>query len=186
MVLLPLRNTNQLEWILARPEPRQAVSAAARPFTQRAFIEAAFALEGYAYGWGGSSPAGDCSEFLGHVAAACGRRVPRSSSSFITALPAQSLPKNSEEKKIALGRLSGRLALLYFPGHIMVYLGQRDGRFYVIHNLYGIHQQDEKGPYIARVNRVVVSDLSLGQGGPKGSLLERVSHVIFFPGTQNP
>jgi cell wall-associated NlpC family hydrolase len=99
MVLLPLRNTNQLEWILARPEPRQAVSAEARPFTPRAFIEAAFALEGYAYGWGGNSPAGDCSEFLGHVAAACGRRVPRSSSSFMAGLPTQSLPKNIEEKK---------------------------------------------------------------------------------------
>ena len=56
----------------------------------------------------------------------------------------------------------------------MLVLGRAQGRWFVIHNLYGIRGRDERGDLIRRVGRVVVSDLSLGAESRMGSLADRM------------
>ncbi|MCK9585216.1 MAG: hypothetical protein M0R69_10000, partial [Candidatus Cloacimonetes bacterium] len=64
------------------------------------------------------------------------------------------------------------------PGHIMIYLGSVEGKSYILHALWGIRippaEGEDKDQVIA-VNRTVVSDLSLGQGSKRGSLLQRLT-----------
>ena len=52
-------------------------------------------------------------------------------------------------------------------GHIMLYLGMFDGKPYVIHDTT-----------VSAVDRVIISDLSLGQGTQKGSLLKRLTRIV--------
>ena len=65
------------------------------------------------------------------------------------------------------------VTLLRMPMHQMIYLGQIDGRFYVIHSTWAERvsmTSDEKN----RINQVVLSDLSLNGKSYLGSLFDRI------------
>jgi hypothetical protein len=59
----------------------------------------------------------------------------------------------------------------------MLYLGQEDGRLYAIHAVWAYREKGVDGDTAKVLGRVVVSDLSLGEGSSKGSLLERIVDV---------
>jgi hypothetical protein len=59
----------------------------------------------------------------------------------------------------------------------MLYLGKDRGRYYVIHNIWGIQKAGEFGFVMEKIGRVVVSDLSLGSSGPNGSLFDRITDI---------
>jgi len=170
----------KLYFIEALPRSVEAIHCGPRPCTARVILEQAFIWLHVAYGWGGDSGYGDCSEFIRRVGLTCGLNLPRSTTGLKSGLINRVLPSQSREKQRMLSRLTGGSCLLYLPGHVMLVLGTVAGRTYVIHNLYGIHGQDTKGDFIKRIARVVVSDLSLGAGSRKGSLLERVNSILFF------
>ena len=69
------------------------------------------------------------------------------------------------------------MTLLRLKGHIMLYLGEYDGRPFVIHATSGYRRKTGRSERAAALGRVVVSDLSLGAGTSKGSLLERVVDI---------
>ena len=84
--------------------------------------------------------------------------------------------------------------LLHFPGHIMLYLGRdAGGRPYAIHSFSEYVEPcdaegDEGEPLetIRRVDRVAVSDLSLGEGSSRDDFLARVTQVVVLGGTPGP
>ena len=53
--------------------------------------------------------------------------------------------------------------LLFFPGHIMLYIGEKMGKAYVMHNMWGIRTA-ENGRII--IGRAVITNLYLGKGLP--------------------
>jgi len=59
----------------------------------------------------------------------------------------------------------------------MLYLGKDNGKYYIIHNIWGIQKAGEFGPVLEKIGRVVISDLSLGSSGPSGSLLDRITDI---------
>ncbi len=137
------------------------------PFTPRVVLQQAFKLLDAPYGWGGMHGAQDCSSFLQQVYGSVGVRLPRNS---------------SEQGKAgeALAQLSGALpgdTIVHLNGHIMLYLGEVDGRHYCIHATSGYREKTAGGTRFRALHRVVVSDLSLGEGTPKGSLLQRVKSI---------
>ncbi len=136
------------------------------PATPGTMVTEAFKLLGQPYGWGGQEGLGDCSEFIRRLGLTCGMIWPRSTTQLRRGFAARKI-----SRPVAL---QGGQSLLFIPGHVMLVLGTVEGRTYVIHNLYGIYGQDQEGPFIARVAKVVVSDLSLGQGSRKGSLAQRL------------
>jgi hypothetical protein len=54
----------------------------------------------------------------------------------------------------------------------MLFLGENEGKYYAIHSVWGITDENNK---IIRINEVSVTGLGLGTGSPNGSLLERIS-----------
>ena len=67
--------------------------------------------------------------------------------------------------------------LLRLPGHIMLYLGTVDGRPYVVQEIWGYREPGPGRDRVRLINRVVVSDLSLGTGSWRGSLLSRIDRA---------
>lgn len=143
------------------------------PLTQRTLFEQAFKLLGEIYAWGGSRCGifgRDCSRLVQDVYATTGVRLPRNGDQqgsvcrtvvdFNTGMP-------DAERTEALVEGARPGAILVLPGHVMLYLGTVDDI------PYAIHDTSSSG-----YNGVIVSDLSLGSDGPKGSLLQRLTHAV--------
>ncbi len=148
------------------------------PYTPRVIIEQAFKLLNAPYGWGGMGGEQDCSSFIQQVFATVGIDLPRNSSAQgkVGTPLGNFTAQTPERKKIyaLVKKAMGGVTLLQLKGHILLYLGMHKGRFYAIHETYGYGQPEGSRSISRIVNRVVVSDLSLGRGSKKGSLLERI------------
>jgi len=84
--------------------------------------------------------------------------------------------EGAERKKIALRAAMPGLTILRMPHHIMLYLGEVDGKFYVIHSTWAERismTSDEKN----RINQVVVTDLDLNGRSRVGSLFDRIISI---------
>ncbi|MET0342582.1 MAG: NlpC/P60 family protein [Polyangiales bacterium] len=157
-----------------------------RPLTRNAFFEEAFRYLGTPYGWGDRDGGRDCSRFVLDVLAGFGLTLPRTSAHqrasgrYTLEVPAEA----SETDRLALlDEASERgVVLVHFPGHILFYLGRdRAGVPRAIHAIAEYASPcPGGGETVVDVRRVVVSDLSLGKGSSRRSLLERATHVTVF------
>ncbi|MBI5149210.1 MAG: SH3 domain-containing protein [Candidatus Omnitrophica bacterium] len=146
------------------------------PYTPRQILSQAFKMFGQPYGWGGMYGAQDCSRFLQEVFATVGIELPRDSKNQIqvgTRLIEWETGTPGENKTLVLTDFAiGGITILGMKGHILLYLGSIDGRVYAIHSVWAYREPGDR-TYV--LNRVVVSDLSLGEGSKRGSLLERLN-----------
>jgi len=152
------------------------------PYTTRSLCTQAFRLLHSPYRWGGRDRFQDCSQLVLDVYASVGVNLPRNSGS-------QALAGNGRvrldksltpaQRQALLAHLPP-LALLQFPGHIMLYLGRDWGRDYIIHDIWSFRKPVPSTPRMDRqvvVGQVVVSDLSLGEGSTRGTLLDRLTSL---------
>ena len=153
------------------------------PLTRRTILTQAFKLYGAPYGWGGLKGGWDCSSFLRDVFLTMGVTLPRNSGpqSRIGELLANFPNKEKEEKKREfLDQALPAATFVKLDNHIMLYLGKVNGRYYVIHATAGYRKPGGLVRKVARKDKVVntfrvlVSDVELGKGGRRGSLLERM------------
>lgn len=151
-------------------------------YTPRNIIQQAFKLLNAPYRWGGKDGERDCSGFLQEVFSTAGIVLPRNSSD--QARTGRALGVFTEETagefklRILHEQAIAGVTLLRLKGHISLYIGAYEGRPYVIHETHGYRQKMPWGGDIVReINRVVVSDLSLGDGSKKGSFLERIVSI---------
>ncbi len=122
------------------------------------------------YGWGDMYGEQDCSRFLQMVFATVGITLPRDSKDQAqVSNSAVDFDKKSDDgtKIVAITKAPAANTLLAMKGHIMLYLGTVDGKPYAIHDTT-----------VSAMDRVIISDLSLGQGSPKGSLLRRLTRTV--------
>lgn len=151
-------------------------------YTPRNIIQQAFKLLNAPYSWGGKNGQQDCSGFIQEVFSTVGIVLPRNSSEqakvgrLLSSFPEKA---NNELKISILDKLAlGGVTVLQLKGHILLYLGMYAGRPYVIHDIHAYRQKQLWGKdRVRKINRVVVSDLSLGEGSRKGSLLERIISI---------
>jgi hypothetical protein len=160
---------------------RSDVSPGYLAYTPRSVIEQAFKLLNAQYGWGGAGQEQDCSAFLQEVFATVGIMLPRNSSGqaevgYLLGEFSEKTPESVKFDTIARDAVGG-ITTLKLDGHIVLYLGIYGLKPYVIHATYGYGQKMALGDADRVLNRVVVSDLSLGNGSKKGSLLERLSSI---------
>ncbi len=140
------------------------------PFTARNIYKEALMMLNQPYGWGDMYGEQDCSRFLQMVFSTMGITLPRDSKDQKQAgnIAVDFDEKSDDGTKIAaIAKTPAANTLLAMKGHIMLYLGMFNGKPYAIHDTT-----------VSSVDRVIISDLSLGQGSPKGSLLRRLTRTV--------
>lgn len=153
-------------------------------FSRADILKRAFLILNEPYGWGGEGGLRDCSRFIMDLFRSFGIWLPRSSRKQAkTGLPAvdvHALSLTQKKKRIASLAKQGPL-LLYFKGHIMLYLGTDKGEAFVIHQISAYRKPcpyDRDKDIAWRLNRTVISTLNLGEGSHRLSLIERITKVI--------
>ncbi len=170
---------------------REAVTTA-RALTRRAVLEEAFRRVGAAYGWGGHGGGLDCSRFVMDVLGAFGLELPRHSGrqarSGTFSIDVSEVPEPEERQRLIDAAHRRGVVLLHFPGHVMLYLGRdAEGTPRVIHSFSEYAEACEgEGEMLRRVDRVTVSDLSLGEGSSRRSFLERLDRIVVLGRRMGP
>jgi hypothetical protein len=157
------------------------VSPGYLPFTARNIYKQALMMLNQPYGWGDMYGEQDCSRFLQMVFATVGVSLPRDSKdqAQVSNIAVDFDQKSDDATKItAIARAPAANTLLAMKGHIMLYLGSVDGKPYVIHDTTGYKQTVDQKEMDYAIDRVIISDLSLGQGTAKGSLLRRLTRTV--------
>jgi len=155
-----------------------------RGLTRRALLEEAWRYVGTPYGLGDTAGGRDCSRLLLDVFESFDLHLPRHSS---WQSRAGSFWIDTERVKVAdrplLIDAAARkgIVFLQFPGHIMLYLGPNEaGKPMVLHALGEYAERCPGEPpaeTLVRVKNVTVSDLELGEGTSRTSLLERITRI---------
>lgn len=151
------------------------------PFTQTGLIRQAFKMLGKRYGWGGMFQGVDCSSFTMDIYRCFGIVQPRNSGE-----QARSGLNNVDFSQADLTvrrQILSRLpagSLLFLKGHVMLYLGEVDGRYYAIHALSAYGQPIGTNQYQrTNVMQVTVSDLELTRTNGNTLLQSIVSAKTF-------
>lgn len=151
-------------------------------YTARNVYKQAFKTLNMGYGWGDTEGEFDCSSLLKHIFASFGITLPRNG---LQEQKAGKLlhgfgPVDSEAKRDSIIVQKGipAITMLRLNGHIMLYLGSYNGHAYALHDTWGFRKPgsgNKDEVYV--INKVVVSNLYLGQHSSKGSLLKRLTGI---------
>ena len=149
------------------------------PYTQENVARQAFKMLNHPYGWGDRLGGRDCSRFIMDLFRTFGILMPRNSKEQAMLGIDLGLVKGKtfKEKQKILDQAIPLATTLRCPGHIMLYLGKDKGKHHIIHSIWGIQDRGKSGLVSEKINKVVVSDLSLGKSGPHGSLLDRITDI---------
>jgi hypothetical protein len=154
------------------------------PMTRRAVLGLAFSQLDARYGWGDRQGHRDCSRYLLDLFAVFGIRLPRHSAAQVqVAVERVSLAGLGEPERVARLSEAGRqgIVLIYFPGHIMLYLGEDGGKPFAISALAEYLEPCPGGGHtVVKLDRVVVTDLELGRRTERTAYLERVTDLGVF------
>ena len=156
-------------------------------YTQANVAKQAFKMLHQPYGWGELSGGRDCSRFIMDVFSSFGIVMPRNSKlqAQVGIDLGQVDGTTLREQEGILDRAVPLATTLRLPGHIMLYLGKHKKRHYVIHSIWATQKEGRSGRVLERIDGGVVSDLSLGETGPNGSLLERLIDIRFIGGEED-
>ena len=136
------------------------VSAGYLRLTTGQILRQAFKCLGDRYGWGGMLESRDCSSYIREVYRCFGLILPRNTSEQVrmSVRKIELTGRRCPEKERILKKLEPG-TLLYFPGHVMMYLGYENGRFYVINDVSRLVKEKSGTP--VRVRSVIVNTLTV-------------------------
>lgn len=165
--------------------PGDGVQPTRRALTRRALLVEAFRFLDTPFGWGGGGASGghDCSAFLMDLFATFDLRLPRHSAWQTRAgtfsIDVSQVSSLAERTRLIDAAARRGVVLLGFPGHIMLYLGRTEaGTPMVIHAIAEYLETCPGGGETAfQIEKVTVSDLELGKGTSRKSLLERITRI---------
>lgn len=161
---------------------REGISIGYLPFTRENLLKQMFQFLGNSYGWGGMYESVDCSGLVQEVMASFGIWMPRDAGeqrkvplSRITFTPSMTV----EEREAVLNVLQPG-DLLYFPGHIMFYLGQAEGKYYVLSSVSSMKNPGSTAEEeMLKVRRVVINTLDMERKSGNPWLMELETAVMF-------
>ena len=153
----------QKAWIHGKAD----VSVGYLPYTRANILRQAFKMLGEHYGWGGLNEGRDCSSFIMDIYNVFGIRAPRNADQQ-EAVPGRRIVLRG------IGDVASRYALLtqaspgatlHMRNHVMLYLGEHNGKHYAIHSLgsYGDASRPRSDGSLPRIGvmQIVVGDLDL-------------------------
>lgn len=158
------------------------------PFTRRNVLRLVMRRIGDPYGWGGTGGGRDCSRLLHDTFATFGLRFGRNSSvqgeSGRRTVDVAGLGDRAKRDAIRQADAEG-IVLLYMHGHIMLYLGELDGRPWALSAIseYLVPCPGgggDRGHRTVRLDRVDVTTLELGRGTERTAFIERITRLAVF------
>lgn len=140
------------------------------------------------YGWGGMYYNRDCSALLRDLLTPFGIWLPRNSSQQAKHGRFTSLADLTNSEKIAyvLQRAKPWRTLLWKPGHIMLYIGQHQGKPMILHATWGIktYNNGREGRHI--IGRAVITGVELGKDlpdiAPHALIVDKLAGMTILPG----
>ena len=157
IVKLPKRNKEGKVYFRNLKLKKEKIHIGYLAYTKRNLIRQALKYLGTSYGWGGLYNGVDCSGFILNVYSVFGFEFPRNSSFQQNVNNnAKQIKNNKILSKYLNNKLSG--SLVYFPGHIMIYLGKRDNKDYIIHAIAYIFDNKMKK---YEIFKVVITDTDI-------------------------
>jgi hypothetical protein len=195
-VKIPTRNPEGTSSEVPGYLKKDEISVGFLPYTPRNMVDQAFKMLNSPYGWGGMYGEQDCSSLIQEVFSTVGLVMPRNANQQAQVGILAASFSGQENPDVKLAALQHQavpgITTLYMQGHIMLYLGSVEGRPYVIHASWGYREkclgaksgQECRQEAVCVMNRVVVSDLSLGEGSRKKSLLQRLLTVRRVDGSK--
>lgn len=175
-VRYPVRGPDGLAWKDAYIKKGADVSKGFLPYTTRNVVRQAFKMLGEEYGWGGKDGKRDCSLFVKDLFATMGIQMPRNSrqqQAYAGTLKA-SVYNLSTKKELnaALKSAEPGITLIGMNRHIMLYIGERKGKPYVIHQVFGFMS----GKRMSILKKVAVTGLEAGKRS-RNSLKQRIKSI---------
>ena len=148
-------------------------------YTKRNALILAFKHLNSPYGWGGLNGEQDCSGYLGQIFNCFGILLPETSVQKIKCGEVIKFNKNDDNNvkntSIIQNGVEG-ISFIYLPGHIMLYIGNENNNSYVIHAIWGLTSYNGQNvKSLNYINRVIVSDLNIGDEVAGNSLMDRVT-----------
>ncbi len=131
-------------------------------YTKANLIEQMFKINGDRYGWGGMYNARDCSQYIMEVYKTFGFKFGRNSATQ-SKMPfgTYDVENESEEEKLRLLEHIPVGSILYFPGHVMMYLGKAEGEHYVISATGRMRPEDKEKENVIYAHTTLVTPLSV-------------------------
>ncbi len=130
------------------------------PYTLKNCYVQALKYQAVPYQWGGFTGGVDCSSYVANVFRTFGFQFPRNTSSQNTSVGTIiDVEGMSATQKLTLLE-DHPMALLYQPGHVMLYLGKKEDQHYIIHangstwNV-AITMLDQSS-YLSKINKIVL------------------------------
>ncbi len=135
VVKLPVRDSNGMitdKYSLV--SIKEDVNIGYLPYTRGNVLRQAFKLLGDRYGWAGLDYSNDCSGITGEIYRCFGIRLPRVSGDIagVNNKTTYDVSSYSQAQKTELMKKIPIGAILYFKGHIMIYMGMDHGEPYCI------------------------------------------------------
>jgi len=182
-VLLPVRGSRGFADVVMHEFDSGTAQPFPIKFTPRNAALAIDQMIGETYGWGGSSGFRDCSALTRDYFALFGIWLPRNSRAQARTGEQVSLGNLTTEERINVITNQGVpfATLIQMPGHIVLYVGTRNGEPLVFHNIWGVRTG---GNGRAVIGRAVISTLKLGAeipGRQEDSLMLDRLAVMSFP-----
>ncbi len=182
VVKVPVRREDgSLSYEIATVPVGKAVHRGYLEYTRANVLRQSFSLLGNYYGWGGSFGSRDCSSMVRDIYACFGFRLPRDSDAQ-AAVPASGRMDLSElsdkEKRQKLNSLEAG-AILQMSGHVMIYLGCVEQRYYVISaNGQFVDVGEESEGQNVSTRAVTVNDLEVKSPSDGKTWLERLLTAV--------
>ncbi len=180
---LPVRNADgSLAFAPALLQKNAGSSADYLPLTRANLIRQAFKFLGERYGWGHSYNGRDCSGFVSEIYRSMGVQLPRNTGdqakSPVFARTGFE-PGDARDKRMAAVKALQVGDLIYIPGHVMMYIGDIDGRPYVIHDTNGGSYLGADGKaHSMHLNGVSVTPLLPLRFGKDHDYVDRITNIV--------
>ncbi len=156
VITIPERNKNGYVNFKNKIISKDGLNVGYLVYNRKNVIKQAYKYLGIGYGWGGSNNSVDCSGFISNVYSSFGIKLPRdsinqqkSTGNYIDISPNKTRGERLDilKKKAKIG------SLLYFKGHIMLYLGFLNDKPYIIHSVALFNNE--------KVMSIITSDLDI-------------------------
>ena len=173
--------------------PKSVAVAKSLPLTASAVAELANKMMNDPYGWGGMYDNRDCSSMIQDLFVPFGIWLPRNSNYWISdyrsvkrglIVRLKDLKPEDKEKMIIQNGIPF-LTFLWMKGHVMLYVGSKDGKALAFHNVWGLRTKGPDGKEGRKIiGKAVITTLQPGKErsdfDPNGELLRRIEGMTLL------